>query len=606
MRLDPPPKTLLSGGSLSQPQPTFACAWARRREWAMTHPPTSPVLDSTPSHAALTASDAERIATAIEAELAPSTRQMYAGAWRQWERWCHGRGLNALPASPEALAAFLTERAEAGLTFGTLDGYCSGIAHPHHQEGRPDPTADFVVRRVRRGLRRVKGVAPRRQAHPLTVTEIAQILKRIDTSAPIGIRDRAVILLGYASAMRPGEVSALDVGDIITKPAGILINVRRSKTDQDARGQLVGVARGDNRLTDPIRALDDWLGIRPTGPGALFTRVIYPGRVTNERIGPRAVSRLVQERAIAAGFDGIPVTGHSLRAGHATTAAVNGAPIDRIAAQTRHRDLGTLLNHYIRPAEALATTTSRDLACDPWRAERVGVKGFRPHRLRYTAAHRWLAASGSASGLMAIAGWSRADMLVRYDRARVSERAADEARRLDLGAIRHGPIHPQGSAKLLGEPDENAFRPADVAEPVRVFILDHVTTDQLRTVLPEPGERLVDVVHCEHDAEVPQSVHRGFAVICDNVRREKVREFEPAVAVRRAHHGGLDALVAEGSDTPCPLPFDVGSPLEFEAEFAEELDRAGEVLDDDADIVHPESHLASLWEQQHRDDKMLL
>ena len=68
-----------------------------------------------------------------------------------------------------------------------------------------------------------------------------------------------------------------------------------------------------------------------------------------------------QARAIEAGFDGIPVTGHSLRAGHATTAAVNGAPIDRIAAQTRHRDLGTLLNHYIRPAEALARTTSRDL-----------------------------------------------------------------------------------------------------------------------------------------------------------------------------------------------------------------------------------------------------
>ena len=80
-----------------------------------------------------------------------------------------------------------------------------------------------------------------------------------------------------------------------------------------------------------------------------------------ERIGPRAVSRLVQARANAAGFDGIPVTGHSLRAGHATTAAVNGARIDRIAAQTRHRDLTTLFNHYIRPADALARTTSRDL-----------------------------------------------------------------------------------------------------------------------------------------------------------------------------------------------------------------------------------------------------
>jgi integrase len=69
------------------------------------------------------------------------------------------------------------------------------------------------------------------------------------------------------------------------------------------------------------------------------------------------------------------------------------------------------------------------------RALRAGVEGFRPHRLRHTAAHRWLAAGGSESGLMAIAGWTRTDMLVRYTRARASERAAAEARRLNLGAI---------------------------------------------------------------------------------------------------------------------------------------------------------------------------
>lgn len=205
------------------------------------------------------------------------------------------------------------------------------------------------------------GVAPLRQAHPLTVDELGQIVAAIDTDAAIGVRDRAIILLGYASAMRPGEVSALNAEDIIRQPTGILINVRRSKTDQDARGQLVGVARGDKHLTDPIRALDAWLRLRPAGPGALFTRIFHQGHVTTDRIGPGAISRTVHERANAAGFDGIPVTGHSLRAGHATTAAVIGAPIDRIAAQTRHRDLGTLLNHYIRPAEALATSTSRDL-----------------------------------------------------------------------------------------------------------------------------------------------------------------------------------------------------------------------------------------------------
>jgi integrase len=313
------------------------------------------------SGVSLTASDAERIATAIEAELAASTRATYDCAWRQWDRWCQGRGINPLPAPPQALAAFLAERAEAGLTFGTLDGYCSGIAHRHHQEGFADPTAEAVVRRVRRGLRRIMGVAPRQQSHPLTVVELGQIVSSIDADTAIGKRDRAILLVGYASAMRPGEVAALNVEDILRKPSGVLIHIRRSKTDQDARGQLVGVARGDNPLTDPIRALDSWLEVRPPGPGALFTRVFYRNHPTIERIGPRAISRTVQQRASAAGFDGIPVSGHSLRAGHATTAAVNGASIDRIAAQTRHRDLGTLVNHYIRPAEAMMTTTSRDL-----------------------------------------------------------------------------------------------------------------------------------------------------------------------------------------------------------------------------------------------------
>lgn len=313
------------------------------------------------AHMALTAIDAERIATAVDAELAASTRETYACGWRQWERWCWGRGIQPLPAPPEAIAAFLTERAEAGVHFTTLDCYCSGIAYRHRQEGLADPTADFLVRRVRRGLRRILGVAPIRQAHPLTVAELSQIVTSIDTDDGKDLRDRAILLLGYASAMRPGEISALDVEDIQRKPTGVLIRIRRSKTDPDAQGQLVGVARGENRLTDPIRALDAWLNVRPSAPGALFTRVLYRRHPTSERLGPRAISRTVQERANAAGFDGMPVSGHSLRAGHATMAAVNGVPIDRIAAQTRHRDLGTLLNHYIRPADAMMTTTSRDL-----------------------------------------------------------------------------------------------------------------------------------------------------------------------------------------------------------------------------------------------------
>ncbi len=110
------------------------------------------------------------------------------------------------------------------------------IAHRHHQAGLPDPTADIVVRRVRRGLRHIMGTAPRRQAHPLTVVEIGELVSRIELATAIGVRDCAVILLGYASALRPGEISALDIADITAKPTGILVTVRRSKTDQDGPG----------------------------------------------------------------------------------------------------------------------------------------------------------------------------------------------------------------------------------------------------------------------------------------------------------------------------------------------------------------------------------
>ena len=144
----------------------------------------------------LTSGDTARIAAAIDVELAGSTRTSYFCAWRHWEAWCRGRGIAALPAVPESLAADLAERAEAGLSFGTLDGYCSAIAHRHHQEGLPDPTADVLVRRVRRGLCRIMGTAPRRQAHPLTVTELEQIVSTIDPGTAIGARDRAVIVLG--------------------------------------------------------------------------------------------------------------------------------------------------------------------------------------------------------------------------------------------------------------------------------------------------------------------------------------------------------------------------------------------------------------------------
>jgi hypothetical protein len=135
------------------------------------------------------------------------------------------------------------------------------------------------------------------------------------------------------------------------------------------------------------------------------------------------------------------------------------------------------------------------------------------------------------------------------------------------------------AAEFLGEPNEEAFRPADVTEPIRVFVLDHFAANELRAVFAESGERLVDVVNSEHDGQVAEGVHRGVPVVRNYRRREKARELEPAVTIRRTHHGDLDALVAESSDSPCPLSFDDPSSFELKAELAKELYRRREVVD---------------------------
>ncbi|MGH3506756.1 MAG: tyrosine-type recombinase/integrase [Nocardioidaceae bacterium] len=226
--------------------------------------------------------------------------------------------------------------------------------------GLPNPVLTEGVRQVRRGLRRLIDTAPRRQARPLGTEEIRQIVQHIDRSTALGARDAAIILLGFASAMRRSELVALTLADVEHKPGGILLTIRRSKTDQYCDGQVVAVVHGQHTVTDPIAALDAWLSVRGNDPGRLFTS-LRNKTVTAEPISGEAISIVLRKRARAAGLAAERITAHSLRAGHATSAAVAGVALDRIAAQTRHKRLSTLLERYIRPAQALEYTSIRDL-----------------------------------------------------------------------------------------------------------------------------------------------------------------------------------------------------------------------------------------------------
>src|SRR5262245_6739020 len=139
--------------------------------------------------------------------------------------------------------------------------------------------------------------------------------------------------------------------------------------------------------------------------------------------------------------------------------------------------------------------------------------------------------------------------------------------------------------ELLGEPDENAFGTTDVAEPVDVFVIDDFI-DHRRTELAEPGKRVIDVLDGEHDAEIPQRVDGGCAVVGRDGGGVEARELEAAVAVGGTHHGDLDALAAHSGDAAGPFAFDRHAAFEGQAQLGEERDGGVEVLNHDADVVH--------------------
>lgn len=192
--------------------------------------------DSAPELAALTPTEAARITGAITANYAPTTIAAYGWAWRHFSTWCTSRDLEPLPATATTVCLYLTERAEQGVRFGTISLTSSAIGYHHRRAGATDPTDTAMVCLVRRGLRRTLGMTPIRQAHPLSVDDVRALLDPIDRTTAAGARDAALILLGFASALRRGELAALTVADLELKPAGLLINVTGSKTDPDRRG----------------------------------------------------------------------------------------------------------------------------------------------------------------------------------------------------------------------------------------------------------------------------------------------------------------------------------------------------------------------------------
>jgi integrase len=195
------------------------------------------------------------------------------------------------------------------------------------------------------GIRRTKGTAQHGKA-PARTQEVRAMVGTCGEDL-LGVRDRALLLLGFAGAFRRSELVGLDVEDLSFGRDGLTVTLRRSKTDQEGAGQKVGAPYGSTPATCPVRNLRAWLDAAHVTAGPVFRGVDRWGHVSAAGLTDKAVALVVKRHAEAAGLDPAQYAGHSLRAGLATAAAEAGVPERVITAQTRHRSL-PMVRRYIR------------------------------------------------------------------------------------------------------------------------------------------------------------------------------------------------------------------------------------------------------------------
>lgn len=275
---------------------------------------------------------------------AENTKRAYAADWRHFSAWCSEHHLEALPATVDALALYLAALAEV-TKVSTLTRRVSAVSQAHQMAGFESPTTDIRVRTVMAGIRRAKGVS--QQGKKPIVTEDLRCMLELLPDNLQGLRDHALLLAGFAGAFRRSELVALNVEDLEFNRDGLVITIRRSKTDQEGQGRRVGLPYGSRPETCPVRAIQTWIDFLGQTTGPVFRAVNRHGQVSARRLSDRAVALVVKRAVERVGLSASEFAGHSLRAGLATSAAAAGVSERSIMAQTGHRSV-TTVRKYIR------------------------------------------------------------------------------------------------------------------------------------------------------------------------------------------------------------------------------------------------------------------
>jgi site-specific recombinase XerD len=280
---------------------------------------------------------------------AENTLRAYRTDWKHFVAWSERHALTSLPAAPDTVAMYLAESAETRKA-STLTRRLAAIAKAHQAAGFESPCSmkHAVVSETLAGIRREKGTSPEAKA-PLMTGDLSHLSAVMPDSA-LGARDRALLLIGFAGGFRRSELAALVVEDIEVVEDGLRVRLRKSKTDPEGKGRLVGIPFGSDPRTCPIRAYRRWLDVSGIAAGAVFRAIDRHGHFGEDAITPQVVALVVKRWCKAAGLDPARFGAHSLRSGLATQAARNGASERSIMRQTGHKSV-QVVRRYIREGE---------------------------------------------------------------------------------------------------------------------------------------------------------------------------------------------------------------------------------------------------------------
>ncbi len=287
---------------------------------------------------------------------AKTTLEGYKSDLKQYARFIEANGLQGYENSIETVAMYIVDLS-LKYKVNTITRHVAALTYHYKEKEIENPLENVKIKKIMQGIKRDKGVAVK-QMKPLLTNDLLKIIYSMPEGKLKSIRDKAILLIGFAGAFRRSELAGLNIDDLEFTEEGVKINLRKSKTDQEGKGYIKAIAYGSNQITCPVIALQEWIEAAQIKGGALFYSMDRHGNI-KQRIKPQGIALVVKEHASEAGFNADDYAGHSLRAGFATQASQSGASDHQIKKQGNWKS--SVYHQYIRSGQLFQDNASNKL-----------------------------------------------------------------------------------------------------------------------------------------------------------------------------------------------------------------------------------------------------